>query len=479
MQMKELTDNNDSEKSVSIHNNLKYCTSSYSDSTEIKEVSLITLDGAELNDFPAKYSVPLLKSYELAAVGVWIHPNIVPGFKYKVRPIDNDKERTRFLFDNRALELLSIGRGYSRRLTFEASPGLLNENDNYFWTDSMPSGYAFQVYVVSVGDNFTVYDANNVAVATLEVTKVQGAQKEITHEISEKGEVIKQVEVNMLCKVEWFYKEESFVTTPVTGIAIASKSSRESAKLVNIFDASIGLIPCRGYTLIPGVDNKQRQLVLNGCSIGDVPTVYTITGLEPYELPVIGTYIDSRITPGFNYKVRPAGHKHHLFNGNALQLVNIGMGYGKRITFKPDKNNLNNNTNYFWSDSYPDGYGFEPQAVFCGMKFDIMDGTLKIGQATVFRSDNPQIEDQQSIVKGKLGSTITKYIHIDVTCHVVLKGNEVVEESHDLGVSGTAVVVKYPKQNESQLLYVDNIGLSSKLNIVFMNQESHLIFQPI
>lgn len=36
----------------------------------------------------------------------------------------------------------------------------------------MPSGYAFQVHVVSVGDIFTVYDANNVAVANIEVAKI-------------------------------------------------------------------------------------------------------------------------------------------------------------------------------------------------------------------------------------------------------------------------------------------------------------------
>lgn len=69
---------------------------------------------------------------------------------------------------------------------------------------------------------------------------------------------------------------------------MASKQSRGSAKLVKILDAAIGFIPCRGYTLIPGVDDKQRQLVLSGCSIGDAPTTYTMTGLEPYELPVIG-----------------------------------------------------------------------------------------------------------------------------------------------------------------------------------------------
>lgn len=36
----------------------------------------------------------------------------------------------------------------------------------------MPFGYAFQVHVVSVGDNFTVHDANSVAVATIEVIKI-------------------------------------------------------------------------------------------------------------------------------------------------------------------------------------------------------------------------------------------------------------------------------------------------------------------
>lgn len=74
------------------------------------------------------------------------------------------------------------------------------------------------------------------------------------------------------------------------------------------------------------------------------------------------------------------------------------MGYGKRITFKPDRYNLNNNSNFFWSDSYPEGYGFQSQAVFCGMKFDIMDTTHCVGKATVFRSDNPQIEHNQCFV---------------------------------------------------------------------------------
>lgn len=45
------------------------------------------------------------------------------------------------------------------------------------------------------------------------------------------------------------------------------------------------------------------------------------------------------------------------------------MGYGKRITFKPDS--LNSPANYFWSDSHPEGLGMETRAIHPGMKFTI------------------------------------------------------------------------------------------------------------
>lgn len=87
-----MADTSDREKiSVpSAFNSLKTANSNNSN-WNAEETYVANLDGAELNDFPAKYSVPSLKPYEFAAVGVWIHPNIVPGFKYKVRPIE-DKE---------------------------------------------------------------------------------------------------------------------------------------------------------------------------------------------------------------------------------------------------------------------------------------------------------------------------------------------------------------------------------------------------
>lgn len=60
--------------------------------------------------------------------------------------------------------------------------------------------------------------------------------------------------------------------------------------------------------------------------------------------------------PGFTYRVRPLGLKRkHLFGGKALCLISIGAGYGKRLTFKPLPTSLNDNDNFFWSDSYADG----------------------------------------------------------------------------------------------------------------------------
>ena len=47
----------------------------------------VELDGAELGDIPAKYTVPSLQCHEFPAVGVYIDPRVLPGFKYRVRPI--------------------------------------------------------------------------------------------------------------------------------------------------------------------------------------------------------------------------------------------------------------------------------------------------------------------------------------------------------------------------------------------------------
>jgi hypothetical protein len=49
----------------------------------------VLLDAAKLGDFPARYVIPALKSYEFPAIGVYVDPRIVPGFRYRVGPIQD------------------------------------------------------------------------------------------------------------------------------------------------------------------------------------------------------------------------------------------------------------------------------------------------------------------------------------------------------------------------------------------------------
>lgn len=82
-------------------------------------------------------------------------------------------QKSNYLFNGKALTLLNIGRGYARRLTFESGESKLNNNENYFWSDSRPEGFSFEIEVVSVGDKFTIFDTNNESQGTLEVVQLQ------------------------------------------------------------------------------------------------------------------------------------------------------------------------------------------------------------------------------------------------------------------------------------------------------------------
>lgn len=54
----------------------------------------VHLDAADLGDFPASYLIPALKPYEFPAVGVYVDPRIVPGFRYRVRTIGDEVKMT-------------------------------------------------------------------------------------------------------------------------------------------------------------------------------------------------------------------------------------------------------------------------------------------------------------------------------------------------------------------------------------------------
>lgn len=109
-------------------------------------------------------------------MGVYIDKRVVPGFKYRVRPLPQvGKSSTmhKCLFDEKALTLKSIGRGYARRFTFAADENRLNNNDNYFWSDNRPDGFAFELELISEGDKFTLFDSQKEAQGTVEVIKLE------------------------------------------------------------------------------------------------------------------------------------------------------------------------------------------------------------------------------------------------------------------------------------------------------------------
>lgn len=447
----------------------------------------VILDASLLGDVPAVYRVPQPGPHQMPVIGVYIDPRVRTGFRYKVRPmqavdVSPLSVKPRYLFGGKALTLQSVGRGFARRLTFEPYGSTLNENTNYFWTDSRPEGFVFEIEAVSIGDKFTIYDANHEPQGILEVVQQQKNQIELDQKISQDGIIEKRVKINTLCKVEWYENDAAAKLVPVTGVALLKKG-RGNAAVTRVVNVAIGIKQLKkGYEMKPGIKSSSRRIKVSGADIKDIPCQYSVVGLEKYELPVIGTYIDPRIVPGFHYRVRPAGSRRHLFEGRDMLLQSLGMGYGKRITFKPDS--LNSPENYFWSDSHPEGLGMEPRAINPGMKFTISGNGGLLGEASVFRADLPQVEEKTKYVEvpGKRGMAVEKYVHVDVTCHVKLAttgGGSVDYEVHLMKVSGMAVLRKEPGQSTAKLVKVYNVGLDSQLNLLFAHSQTELTFHPL
>jgi len=255
----------------------------------------------------------------------------------------------------------------------------------------------------------------------------------------------------------------------VAGVALVSRHKSSKAKVNRV--VSVTVANHRGLTLLPGVSDKIRPTHINGALIGDVPVRMTINGLEAYEFPVIGTYVDPRILPGFFYRARPVHSRKSLFGGRALLLKTVGRGYGKRITFDSDR--LNSNANYFWSDSFYDGLGFSIQVVFDGMDFVIEDqnGAI-IGRARIIEADVPQVEEHQSIK----GDHISKRVRVDIICNITFDHEEVVRT---LRVNGLAIVEKSRWQPQARVTSIVNIGIASQLYVMFMNTRTTLTFRPV
>lgn len=132
------------------------------------------------------------------------------------------------------------------------------------------------------------------------------------------GSIEKTVRLAALCKVEWFENGQSVTVMPVSSefkqaakestlyyiqlfhlavtmlqihglaVAVKPKNGWQRASVTHVMNITVGTLHRRGYTLTPGINDMCRHTTVLGESIADVPTRYTITGLETHELPVIG-----------------------------------------------------------------------------------------------------------------------------------------------------------------------------------------------
>jgi len=267
------------------------------------------------------------------------------------------------------------------------------------------------------------------------------------------------------------FENDNYQPCRVLGVAVVVSRKGAAAQATRLIGVSVA--NHRGLSLEPGVDDKVRRTRVDGAPLGDVPVSYTISGLESYEMPVIGTYVDPRIVPGFCYKIRPAHGKRALFQGRALRLLSIGAGYGKRITLESNQRNVNDN--YFWSDSYSDGLGFSIQVVFAGMQFAIVDPNGgHIGRAQVLKADAPQVEESHEVYRD---GTIRKRVRVDLTCLVTFDPDE---DVRTLRVSGMAVVQKLAGPcNLAHVCSIENVGIASQLYVMFMHRFASLTFRPV
>ncbi|CAH1799874.1 unnamed protein product [Owenia fusiformis] len=203
----------------------------------------------------------------------------------------------------------------------------------------------------------------------------------------------------------------------------------------------------------------ERDVTVFGADNGEAPTEYTLHGVKSYELPVIGTYVDKRVVPGFKYSVRNLESNKLLFKSRALPLQSIGQGYGKRITFKGDT--FNENTNYFYSDTNSEGYAFSIKAVQEVQEFIICDNSdLPIGRAIVQNASMPQREIKMESKDG----AVVKYVEVNLICSVIYESNAhglmSLHSSEDgVEISGIAKAVKHRKAKEAIVECIDGVSI--------------------
>ncbi|XP_033740582.1 LOW QUALITY PROTEIN: uncharacterized protein LOC117327630 [Pecten maximus] len=192
----------------------------------------------------------------------------------------------------------------------------------------------------------------------------------------------------------------------------------------------------------------------------DIPVQYTVHGIHPHEFPVKGFYVDRRVCPGFRYKVRFVSRRDDVFDGKGRCLLSVGMGYGKRLTFKGDK--LNVNDCFFWSDNDEDGYAFSHDVLEKGEKFILYDSNSQpIGDVVVeSATECPQIEESMETTKTHIKKVVRVRFACVINYHTRFHGSLVEVNNQDIEiVEGLVDVIKQRREREAQVQCIRNVHL--------------------
>lgn len=74
----------------------------------------------------------------------------------------------------------------------------------------------------------------------------------------------------------------------LTGMVVSRLlKGKNAAAIVKVSNVNIKRHRCY---LLPGMQKVHRRMTVRGNQINDVPTKYTMTGVESYELPVVGKF---------------------------------------------------------------------------------------------------------------------------------------------------------------------------------------------
>ncbi|XP_022646641.1 uncharacterized protein LOC111260452 [Varroa jacobsoni] len=211
----------------------------------------VTIDDLRVKDIHGR-----LDNHEMAVIGTYVDKRVIPGFLYRVRVIDSPS----YLFNGQGLLLESIGRGYGKRITFESESR--NEPYNYFYSDTVPEGYAFAPVAIRVHDQLDILPISGTShgdksCGRLQVINLTRPQREISTRLNDNGRSLwKSLEVYFTAKVlsatDLLLSCKVRSWTSIDCIGVCHVVKKRGAKRAEIDHVDLKVGSClAGFKLVP------------------------------------------------------------------------------------------------------------------------------------------------------------------------------------------------------------------------------------